>query len=109
VGGPNTRLYTIGAGLSAGTVYSFKVQAINAVGLSAYSNTAVVVAGLLPSKVSPAPTKYSATTTEIEIRWTAPNNGGSSITDYKVYWDSGLGNTFSLLGTSSNYLYFKAL
>jgi len=109
VGGPNTRTYSIGSGLSAGTLYSFKVQAINAVGLSSYSNVAAVVAALLPSKVAPAPTKHSASTTEIEIRWTAPSNGGSSISDYKVYWDSGLGNTFTQLGTSSGYLAFKAL
>ena len=59
----------------------------------------------MPSQVSPAPTKFSADINSIEIRWTAPENGGSAITDYKVYWDAGLTN-FVQLGTSNGFLSF---
>jgi hypothetical protein len=57
--------------------------------------------------VAPAPYKYTAATTGIEIRWTVPESGGSVISDYKVYWDAGLSN-FVLLGTSSGFLSFTA-
>ena len=53
--------YETTSSLIPGNFYSFKVKAINAVGLSEYSVVVVVVAGVYPSQVTPAPYKYSAT------------------------------------------------
>lgn len=31
--------------------------------------------------------------TYIDLQWTAPDNGGSPITSYVVYWNQGINNT----------------
>ena len=67
------------------------MRAINAVGASAYSQPISIIAGTIPGKAL-TPIKHSASVSLIEIRWDAANDGGSAITDYKVYWDSGLSN-----------------
>lgn len=58
----NLLTFTFSTGLVAGNKYSFKVRAKNHVGLSDFSNDAMVVAGLIPDKPLP-PTKHSADTT----------------------------------------------
>src|SRR3989449_5443990 len=71
-------------GLSPGTTYTYRVSAINSVGTSSPSNT--------PSATTPAvapspPTGLTATavsSSQINLSWTAPNNGGSPITGYKI-------------------------
>ena len=43
----------------------------------------------------------------IEIGWSEPYDGGSQITDYKVFWDQGVGNSvFTLKGTTDGYQTF---
>lgn len=69
----------------------------NVVGNSAFSNIIKVVAALVPGK-SPTPTKYSADSSQITIRWTAATANGSPITKYNVYWDAGYGTSYTLLG-----------
>lgn len=44
----NFLTYTVSTGLVAGSAYSFKVRSRNNIGTSAFSNTVVVVAALLP-------------------------------------------------------------
>ena len=82
------------------------MRAENAVGTSDYSDIFTVIAGTLPGK-TPTPTKFSADISEIEIRWEAASDGGSSITDYKVYWDAGLNNGVQVhKGNTEGYLTF---
>ena len=73
-------------GLSAGTPYTFKVAAVNAIGTgpdSAASNSVTPTAPNPPG----APTAVSATAGQEQatVNWTAPaSDGGSSITSYRV-------------------------
>ena len=102
----NSLTFTQSTDLQAGHSYSFKVRAVNAVGPSEFSDVLTVIAGTLPAK-PPTPTKFSASVDEIEIRWAAASDGGSSITDYKVYWDSGLNNGVQVYaGNTDGYLTF---
>ncbi|NQW59786.1 fibronectin type III domain-containing protein, partial [bacterium] len=71
-------------GLTNGTIYTFKVAAVNLAGTgSAGTSTAYT-----PRTVPNAPTSVRAVpdnTTGIDVSWTAPAiNGGSAITDYVV-------------------------
>ncbi len=77
--------------LFPGAYYKFKVKAINNVGASDFSSALLIITSTKPGKPG-TPVKYLASISSIEIRWAAPNpnfigNGGSVITDYKVYWD----------------------
>jgi hypothetical protein len=73
------------SGLSNGDSYTFSVTATNSLGTSVASNasSAVVPAVTVPS----APTALIATpgNTNVVLSWTAPANGGSTITGYNVY------------------------
>jgi hypothetical protein len=77
---------TVFSGLTAGTSYTFKVQASNPNGtgsLSAASNAVTPTPAAAPG----APTAVSAlpATHEAVVSWSAPaNNGGSAITSYTV-------------------------
>lgn len=50
-----------------------------------------IFAAEVPLQVE-APIKYQASVTHIEIRWQAPDDGGSPILDYTLEWDEGRGN-----------------
>lgn len=56
-------------------------------------------ASTTPSKVIAIATDYQSEY-QIDISWTEPENGGSVITDYKVYWDNASG-TFVELAAST--------
>lgn len=82
------------------------MRALNAVGSSPFSDTLVVIAGTIPSK-TPTPEKFYASVDSIEIRWSPPSDGGSTITDYRVFWDSGVGgNVFDFKASTGGYLAF---
>jgi len=49
-----------------------------------------IMAARAPDKPDP-PTKNSADSTFVSIDWTAPYNGGTPLTDYKVLWNLGGG------------------
>lgn len=71
-------------GLTNGTTYRFRVQAINAMGASAYS---AVTNPVTPATVPGAPTIRPVTPGDGQatVSWTAPSsNGGSPITAYVV-------------------------
>jgi hypothetical protein len=60
-----------------------------------------------------APTSGSSTTsTQIDIEWTTlstlstvtPNNGGSTVTSYILYWDQGTSTWTEIVGKTSAYL-----
>src|SRR5881409_1068949 len=73
-------------GLAAGTTYTYRVSAINSVGTgSPSSNASATTLAVAPSP----PTGLTATavsSSQINLRWTAPNNGGSS-------WNTLVANT----------------
>ncbi|MDB5238684.1 MAG: fibronectin type protein [Candidatus Parcubacteria bacterium] len=75
-------------GLTNGTLYSYYVTAVNGVGESASSTPASAT----PATVPGIPTGAAATRgdSQVSISWTAPvSNGGSSITSYNIYNNSG--------------------
>ena len=67
--------------LTNGTEYEVQVQATNAAGDSGYSDSAKAKPRTVPSKPSPTLTPAHK---KLTAAWTAPNNGGSDITGYKV-------------------------
>ena len=69
-------------GLSAGTSYTFVVQARSEFGLSVYSEPAVILAGQIPDK--PIVTRTVVTGSTVTIEWVAPNNRGSPILNYTI-------------------------
>ncbi|MEK7292644.1 MAG: fibronectin type III domain-containing protein, partial [Actinomycetota bacterium] len=70
-------------GLANGTAYTFRVSATNAAGTGLAST---VSSAVTPRTVPSAPTSVTGTSgnTQVSLTWTAPNNGGSAITDYVV-------------------------
>ena len=91
-------------GLSAGTSYTFRVLAKNAIGDGPYSAaSAAVSAATTPD----APTTVVATqgVGQMGVTWSAPvNNGGSAITDYVVQYSSDSGSNWTTFadGTSTS-------
>ena len=79
-----TTTYTV-TGLTNGTVYQFRVSALNNIGIGPASN----VVSATPSEPPGAPTGLTATpgNARVSLSWTAPTDtGGSEITDYVVQW-----------------------
>jgi titin len=98
--------------LIAGASYRFQIQALNAVGESAFSDEIAIYAATVPGNPS-APTMVSQSETQISIQWTAlpsGSDGGSPVTDYKVYWDNGegLGNFYLKQATTTPAMSFTA-
>ena len=92
------------SGLTAGTAYTFTVQAINAVGPSPESSPSGSVTPTAPTAPG-APTGVSATAgvQSATVSWTAPSsNGGSPITGYQVIpYIGGLAQTPVSAGASA--------
>jgi hypothetical protein len=64
-----------------------------------------LIAATIPGQPT-TPEKFSADVSQITIRWDEPvsGNGGSIITDYRVYWDAGTGSgVFVYLGNTQSY------
>ncbi len=81
-------------GLTAGTVYTYKISAVNSIGTSTASSEVSVTPSSSSAAVAPGmPTGLAATAispTQINLSWTAPsNNGGYSITGYKIQYRVG--------------------
>src|SRR5207245_2523061 len=83
--------------LAAGTAYTYRVSAINSVGTGSPSNSASATT----LAVAPSPPMGLAATavssSQINLSWTAPNNGGSAITGYKIERSADGGSTWSTL------------
>ncbi|MFM8303934.1 MAG: fibronectin type III domain-containing protein, partial [Actinomycetota bacterium] len=71
-------------GLSNGTTYYFQVRARNVAGAAAWGPTTplAATAQTLPSAVSAL--TATAGVSQVGLSWTAPNNGGGTITSYDV-------------------------
>ena len=86
---------TIGS-LTNDTEYQVQVRATNAVGNSSWSASARAT----PAAPATAPSAPSAPTLtagdrSLAVSWSAPNDGGSAITDYDVRYSSDGGNTWT--------------
>lgn len=82
-------------GLTNGTSYVFRIAAVNVAGTSSYSSasTAVTPAGVPVAPAAPTPTAGNAS---VSLSWTAPSANGSAITDYKIYYATSAGGTYTL-------------
>jgi hypothetical protein len=100
-------------GLSSNTSYTFSVTGSNAAGTSAPTTSSSVLVSTVPQAPS-APTASSPNVNQDSVSWSAPsNNGGSSITGYKLkssdgpVYDYGSGTTTATIsetgGTSQSY------
>ena len=91
-------------GLTNGTAYDVRIRVTNAVGSSAWSASATST----PQAVPATPTVPTVTrgNTQLEVSWTAPDDNGSSITDYDVQYKTSsdttwTDHTFTGTGTST--------
>ena len=71
----------------------FRVEAVNAVGESLWSEPSdPIIAATVPDAPS-KPVLLSRTKTELRLKWTVPSDGGSQIRQQLVFWDQGI-NSF---------------
>lgn len=81
----------VATNLTVGTLYQFKVSAINFNGPSALSNALSVHACVLPGPAS-APERIAGDRTSISLAWQAPtDDGGCGVEGYQLMRDQGLG------------------
>jgi titin len=91
-------------GMTRGTVYKFRVSAVNGKGIGAASALATATTLTLAPQ---APTGLAvvteaSTATSVQVSWTAPvDNGGSAITDYKIEYSTNGTNWSTLTRTAS--------
>lgn len=87
-------------GLTNGVSYSYYVTAVNIVGESASSAVVSVTPQTLTVAGAPQSFVASAGDQQVALSWTAPvSNGGSTITQYKVY--NATSNTLALTTTGT--------
>jgi fibronectin type 3 domain-containing protein/type II secretory pathway pseudopilin PulG len=90
----NVTSYT-DTGLAAGATYYYEITAVNAMGEGADS-TPPTSATTFSTPSGPVLTA-AATSSQINLRWTVPANGGSPITGYNVYRSTASGTQGPLL------------
>jgi len=98
-------------GLTPGVTYSFKAEARNLVGYSAYSDVLQVLAAQIPDAPTDLVTVPAVTTAnQIGLSWVAPAfNGGSSVLDYAVWYDDATnGVTFTEFASGLTDLSYTA-
>jgi len=99
----NTNTAYSRTGLTSGQTYTYRVSAINSVGASNPSNEASATQTL--NIVPNAPTGLKATSaspTQINLSWSPPsNNGGPSVTSYKIEVKIGGGSYSTLANTAA--------
>ena len=83
-------------GLTTSQVYYYKVSAVNAYGISAFSASANAMASDVPSQVTGL-TATPLTNYEIQLDWTAPNSNGYSISGYTIERSTDSGTTWTVL------------
>lgn len=93
----NNLSYQVSA-LTGGLTYGVKITATNAINTSVESVTQYFTVADLPDAPTNAPTLETATETSISIAWNPPaNNGGSSISGYRVYMNHLKGGDWKLV------------
>ena len=71
-------------GLTNGTTYPVKIRAVSAIGNGADSNSVSGKPFTVPSPISNAAVTYSSSSGSVTLTWGAPNDNGSTITNYYV-------------------------
>src|SRR5438445_2469421 len=99
----NVTSYT-DTGLARGHTYFYKITAVNGIGTSHQSNEAFATTFNIPS----APQNLQATggSAQVSLSWQAPSsNGGSAITNYKIYSTSSSGTEglYTTIGNVTSY------
>ena len=98
-------------GLQAGHTYTYKVYAINSIGIGNESNTASAVpTQIITVPGSPILTATPLSATSVSLSWTPPtNDGGTAITGYKIEYANGTA-TYTILvsntgSTQTSYIH----
>jgi len=86
------------AGIASGTTYSFRINATNANGTSSYSDLSNAVTLTTVPQTPGAPSASSPSAGTDNVSWSAPNNGGKAITNYR--WTASDGKAGDTSGTS---------
>ena len=86
--GVSTATSTTVTGLSAGTSYTFRVLAKNAIGDGPYSTASATVATATAPGAPGTPTPTASQNTQVPLSWTAAASNGSAITDYIVEYST---------------------
>ena len=91
-------------GLHAGHTYTYKVYAINSVGIGNESNTATAATTqIITVPGSPTLSATPLSSTSINLSWTPPSNdGGSAITGYKIEYANGTSAYTILVSNTGN-------
>jgi titin len=88
-----------------GTAYSFKVAAVNDLGVGPWSQAASATPDASKAKTPAAPAGLTATAgnTQVGLSWTAPaDDGGAAVFDYAVFYKTAEASTWTALRTGSN-------
>lgn len=109
---PTVTSYTI-TGLTPGNLYQYSVKGINRIGVGALSPASVsILASDVPGKPN-APYYLASTSTTITLGWIDTGvNGGSLISQYNIYSDTGvLTSAFTMIASTPTLTYIvdKAL
>jgi len=71
-------------GLTQGTTYKFVVKSRNIVDFSTYSAEISILAAQVPAQPQTPTTTWDKDNNQVVVAWVEPDNGGSSVTGYKV-------------------------
>jgi hypothetical protein len=77
-----TTSYTTSVALTQGRTYTFKVQARNSVGLSAFSTSLAILTATVPGKPTSVSTSISGS--NVLVSWATPDDGSAAITSYTI-------------------------
>jgi len=80
-------------GLTNGTLYYFRVAPINPATMGAFGNSASATPRTTPN--APIITTLTPGNTQVAVAWSAPDTGGSAITDYDLEYSSNSGSTWT--------------
>lgn len=91
-------------GLQSGHTYTYKVYAINSVGIGNESNTATAVpTQIITVPGSPTLTATPLSATSVSLSWTPPaSDGGTAITGYKIEYTNGTSAYTVLVSNTSS-------
>jgi hypothetical protein len=99
----NSTLNTTVSSLASGTLYKFKVAAVNVSGETLSSSVSVTTTSSITAPSSPSITSSTSFVTNVDLSWSAPlSNGGSPITSYKVYVYNSSDILLSTISASTN-------